>query len=476
MAGKVAFEGFVFDRAERTLWCAGAIVPLPLKAADALCLLLAEPGALVSKETLRDRLWPEGFIDDGNLTQTIYVLRRTLDPDGDGRRFIETVPRRGYRFAAPATVANPEAAVPAAGPEQLSLRTIRFRLAGAAAIVLLLLGFSFVNAAQGRVRSAFDLPPDAARAYALGRYWWNKRTPDGMAKSIAYFTEVAQRAPRSALGYAALSGSYAMMANRGFARGAERDRAYARAEDFARRALALDPNSGESLATLGLIDYAYRHDLAKAEAELDRAVALRPTFSSGLEYAAIVELELGKVGPAIEHLQRAVEAEPLSPTILSWLGAAYFEARRFAEARPVLRQALDLDPLNVNAAYHTVMVEAYLGNREGALKMIPLAYAEMPDAPRDRRAATAFVLWKTGDAAGAQRAMPDLTPPVKLGELDTFTYVALCLMKGRTEDALAWIQAYASERRRLHEPASSIADDPRVGDLLNDPRFQALVQ
>src|ERR1700682_1603065 len=107
MGVRLAFRPFTFDREERGLRRDGRTVPLAPKVAEALGLLLAEPGALVEKNALRDTLWPAGFVEDGNLTQTIYLIRRALDPQGDGRAFIETTPRRGYRFVAPVSAVPP---------------------------------------------------------------------------------------------------------------------------------------------------------------------------------------------------------------------------------------------------------------------------------------------------------------------------------------------------------------------------------
>src|SRR3979411_2274481 len=141
MGVRLSFPPFTFDRDERVLRREGAGVPLAPKVAEALGLLLAEPGALVEKNALRDALWPEGFIEDGNLTQTIYLIRRALDPDGDGRAFVETVPRRGYRFVAPV------AAQRVAAPARRSGLAFALRTAAAVAVI----AFAFGGVSLGGV-------------------------------------------------------------------------------------------------------------------------------------------------------------------------------------------------------------------------------------------------------------------------------------------------------------------------------------
>jgi Tol biopolymer transport system component/DNA-binding winged helix-turn-helix (wHTH) protein len=90
------FGPFHIDTVNRVLLCSGEPVPLKAKAVDTLLLLVQHNGEVVEKDELMKQLWPDSFVEEANLTQNIYVLRKAL---GEGR-YIETVPRRGYRFAA----------------------------------------------------------------------------------------------------------------------------------------------------------------------------------------------------------------------------------------------------------------------------------------------------------------------------------------------------------------------------------------
>jgi DNA-binding winged helix-turn-helix (wHTH) protein len=94
------FAGFTIDLSERTLWRAGVMVPLAPKLAETLCLLVENQGRLMPKEELMDRLWADTFVEERNLTQNIFTLRKVLGETKAGDKFIETVPRRGYRFVA----------------------------------------------------------------------------------------------------------------------------------------------------------------------------------------------------------------------------------------------------------------------------------------------------------------------------------------------------------------------------------------
>jgi Tol biopolymer transport system component/DNA-binding winged helix-turn-helix (wHTH) protein len=91
------FGPYRIDSANRLLHRGGEPVVLKAKAADTLLLLLDRAGEVVEKEELMAKLWPDSFVEEANLTQNIYVLRKALD-DAD---HIETIPRRGYRFVTP---------------------------------------------------------------------------------------------------------------------------------------------------------------------------------------------------------------------------------------------------------------------------------------------------------------------------------------------------------------------------------------
>ncbi len=99
------FGPFRIDTINRQLMRDDEVVPLKAKAVDTLLLLIGSRGDVVEKDDLMKSLWPDSFVEEANLTQNIYTLRKAL---GEGS-YIETVPRRGYRFVA--EVKEPDHAV-----------------------------------------------------------------------------------------------------------------------------------------------------------------------------------------------------------------------------------------------------------------------------------------------------------------------------------------------------------------------------
>ncbi len=90
------FGPFRIDTVNRQLMRNGDVVPVKAKAIDTLLLLIQHQGDVVEKDDLMKSLWPDSFVEEANLTQNIYMLRKALGET----TYIETIPRRGYRFLA----------------------------------------------------------------------------------------------------------------------------------------------------------------------------------------------------------------------------------------------------------------------------------------------------------------------------------------------------------------------------------------
>jgi DNA-binding winged helix-turn-helix (wHTH) protein/Tol biopolymer transport system component len=95
-----AFGPFKLDTCERLLLRDGQPVSLPPKAVETLLFLVQNAGHLVEKNELMRRVWPDTFVEEGNLTKNIFVLRKILGEGNGGKEYIETIPKRGYRFIA----------------------------------------------------------------------------------------------------------------------------------------------------------------------------------------------------------------------------------------------------------------------------------------------------------------------------------------------------------------------------------------
>src|SRR5262245_45725352 len=129
------FGPFRFESGNHLLLRGNEVIQLAPKAIDTLRLLLEQQGRVIGKQELIDRLWPDTSVESANLTQNIYLLRKALGEGPHDQTYIETIPKRGYRFVAPVTA---KAAPDDARSDIRSSMTKPARLAGVLAAVLIL--------------------------------------------------------------------------------------------------------------------------------------------------------------------------------------------------------------------------------------------------------------------------------------------------------------------------------------------------
>src|ERR1700692_831972 len=153
------FGPFCLDPQQRVLLRDGKPIALTSKAFEILNLLVENHGRALSKEEMMREVWPDSFVDESNLTQHIFHLRKMLGDTREGRAYIDTLPRHGYRFVAavqqlPATRA--EAAAPAADTSEApaavaNSRPTRLRRVIGITAGFLLAVFTLVYVERGRI-------------------------------------------------------------------------------------------------------------------------------------------------------------------------------------------------------------------------------------------------------------------------------------------------------------------------------------
>ncbi|HTZ54450.1 MAG TPA: winged helix-turn-helix domain-containing protein [Candidatus Acidoferrum sp.] len=456
------FGTFRLDVERLLLFHRSEAVPLGPKVVETLLALVEHPGEVLPKNALIERIWPEGYVEEANLAQNIYVLRKTLRALAS-LDAIETVPRRGYRFSLPVRQAERAPAVVA------PLRRSRWAaaIAGVATFAVLCSVVLVTFAATHRSSGA-GLSSDGARLYEIGRYYWNLRTRAGVERSLDYFAQVIRTDPRDARGYAALADANAIMGD--YQYGSQTPRVYfSRARSYARLALTLDPNSAEAHAALGLIDMDARQ-LTSAVTELQRAIALDPAYGPAHEWYGVALMQQGDVRAAFAQLQIAGDLDPLSVSTSAWLGNAAYLDRHFNEAIAYSRQALDLSPQRPDAL--STLGEAY--EAEGNFSRAIEAYKQYAmvcesDCPAESAAllAHAYAGQHRMPAARAQLAFAMLhARDVKATDL-----AAAAAAVGDRDVALALL-------RRMHDHMAwmSVENDTRFDVLRGDAGFRELSQ
>lgn len=448
----------------------GRPVPLGPKVVETLLALVERAGEVMTKDALLERIWPEGYVEEANLAQNVYVLRKTLAAHWNVKP-IETIPRRGYRLVADVRIAAPRAprpqlaAVPAIAPARKRPSYVRWIAAAAAAAV-----FSAGIAAGTRPHASppnrIALSSAGTQASALGRYYWNLRTQQSLQKSVAYFAAVTKSDPKSAVGYAGLADAFSMIADYS-CRVHACKATVAKAKRFAARALAVDPQSAEAHTARGVQLVLFAHDERAAEAEYRTAIALDPGYALAHQWYGTALLMQGNMPEARRQLEAAVALQPVATSTNVELGMeAYFD-HRYARAVSYTRQALDLNPKRMDSWLILGLSQEQLGDPGDALA----SFRQFGDAckcqaeSRVLQAGAYALMGRRDDALSTLRAAVTNAAALPPDEIA----IAFIQLGDRTR-ALAYMRRvkFKSASERLF-----LALDPRMDPVRRDSRFRA---
>ncbi len=323
--------------------------------------------------------------------------------------------------------------------------------------------------ANGAADIAARQDPAVFDLYLRGRYEWNKRTEEGIRRSILYFQEAIDRDPKFARAYAGLADAYTFMVLSIYAH-APRGDAVARATTAATTALTLDDALAEPHASLGLLAE-LRFDWSTAEQYLRRAVTAKPSYGTAHHWLADLLSKRGLVPEAIDHINTALAVDPLSTSVNAEAGGLQIFARNYDAAIAQLEKTVRMDP--TFAKGHLALAEVYGYKRDftRALAEVDAAAALMSDPVTD--GTKGYILAAAGRRAEAQRLADDLAGRYARQEPDVAAALAaIHAGLGQNDDALTWLER-AMERQ---EPwVSYIAVDPRFDTLRGDARFANLL-
>lgn len=329
------FGRFRLDADRLLLYHDHAAIAIGPKVVETLLALLEKPDTIQAKKALLERIWPEGYVEEANLVQNVYVLRKILGSHGHPAA-IETVPRRGYRF----TLAVRRREDELVAQPRWSIRMRRLVLAAGAAAALAILAASGYALSHESRATLVQAPSGESRLDRIGDFFLSRRTPSGVQHSIVFFSRDIAEHPRDAFSYGSRAQAYAVEADAGASR---RARYWALARADARDALAIDPRCGRAYAALGLIALDSRDDGA-ALADLGNAVAFAPSNANGREWYGIALLRDDRIDAAERELTIAEQLDPLSIAATAWLSAVSYLDRRYGEAVTYARVGLSMAP------------------------------------------------------------------------------------------------------------------------------------
>ena len=196
---------------------------------------------------------------------------------------------------------------------------------------------------QAALRKSKTVNPEAYEAYLKGRYFWNKRTGNGLKKAIEYFSRAIETDPTYAQAYSGLADSYALSGDWEYGILSPQD-AFSKAKEAATKALELDDSLGEAHTSLAFAFDLYAWDWAAAETEYKRAIELNPGYATAHHWYAWHLLVMGRNSEGIFELRRAESLDPLSLIISADLADALCIAHLYDESVRQSKKTLEMDP------------------------------------------------------------------------------------------------------------------------------------
>jgi TolB-like protein/DNA-binding winged helix-turn-helix (wHTH) protein/tetratricopeptide (TPR) repeat protein len=184
--------------------------------------------------------------------------------------------------------------------------------------------------------------PAAYEFYLKGRYFWNKRTADGLRAAVDYFNQAIEKDPKYAQAYAGLADSYALLGDWEYGVLSPSE-AYPKAKAAAIKALDADDTLGEAHTSLAFSLDAFDWDWDSAETEYKRAIELSPSYATAHQWYSWHLSEMGRSDEAIAEMRKAETMDPLSLIISAEMAEILLVAHRNDEAIEQSRKAIAMD-------------------------------------------------------------------------------------------------------------------------------------
>jgi DNA-binding winged helix-turn-helix (wHTH) protein/Tfp pilus assembly protein PilF len=472
---RLLFEDFELRLDSGELFQGGTPVKLQPQPAKVLEVLASRSGEVVSREEIRQLVWGDAFVDfDASLNFCVKEIRRALGDSATSPRFVETVPRRGYRFLMPVRTDEAAPQLPQASLPPPPAPPRRWSGLGAAAgmalCLLILLTFLLGSRlhpvpSPGKSPKARPSSETANEAYLQGIHFLEREQYD---KAEASFGDVTLLDPEFAPAYAKLA--LAQLKR-------EHPPHPGVTETTVRRALKLDPNLAEAHSLLGLLLFQRHLDWSGAEREIRKALELDPeNAKTYLNYSLYLQA-LGRHEEALAAVRKARDLDPAWMVAGSNYAWYLYLDRQYEEAIRQARNILKLYPPSSSAppsqdnntgaliCQDTILLSAWmLGDQETALaaaKAILEALGRPQEAARLRNLDE---FWK-----GRERRIQEA---LRTMAVDPYYPAKNAMVMGQRDRALDLLSRCAS-KDILAFPFAAV--EPVFDELHGDPRWSKVL-
>src|SRR5580700_2672474 len=309
---------------------------------------------------------------------------------------------------------------------------------------------------------------EAYDLYLKGRYFWNKRTREGLQQAAEYFQQAINKDPAYARAYAGLAESYALM---GGYTGLPPKEFMVKARAAAGRALELDEQLPEAHTAMAIIAQKYDWDWQTAEKQYRRAIQLDPNYATGHHwYAECLALQ-GRFDEAFSEIGIARKLDPLSLIIATDYGAILYFSRQYDRAIEQFRSVLEIEP-DFPRAHMLAWAYAQKGLFADALADAEAQGGHREDNPWSW-AVIAYISGRSGDRARANSALERLQNVKRHRAVDSLCFTVAYIGLGNNDEALLWLEkAYQEHSNSL----TAIKVDPTYDPLRGAPRFQEFLR
>ena len=322
---------------------------------------------------------------------------------------------------------------------------------------------------QEALRSVKAVNPDAYENYLKGRFFWNKRSADGLKKAVDYFNQAIAEDPKYAAAYSGLADAYALAGDWQYAVMTSKE-AMPRAKAAAMKALELDDNLGEAHASLAFCLDGFDWNFEAADREFRRAIELNPGYATAHHWYSWHLSLLGRNSEAIAEMRKAENLDPLSLIINADLAELLLIAHFPDESIEQSRKTIEMDPDFAFA--HNQLAQAYLEKH-----MFSEAIGELQKAIQISGESATFTAnlarayAATNKKAEAVELLNDLTKRSAPGYADATAIAMIYTALGDKDQAMASLERGYEER---FNPGVLLR--PCFDPLRSDPRFQNLVR
>jgi TolB-like protein/tetratricopeptide (TPR) repeat protein len=303
-----------------------------------------------------------------------------------------------------------------------------------------------------------------------GRFHANKRTTEGLRKTVERFEEAILADDSCAEAYAGLADAYSLLANYGLLSPAD---AAPKARAAAERALELDPQSAEANVSLAFVRSAFEWRWEEGEVLYRAAIAANPGYSRAHHWYSVDYLGLlGRCQEALSEIRAAYDLDPLSMIIREGLGYMHMICRDYPRAVAVYREITDMDPDFYKGYSSLGRVLSLMGKHDLAVAALERA-RELGGEVASILGALGEVLARAGRVEEARTVLHKLTDLSQTRWVPASSFAILHLGLGDYPTALTFLET-ATDRREFS--VTGLKVHPLYDPLRSEPRFQRLLE